>query len=111
MAGRGVSVRGRGARHPVPRLFRWDPLVDGLRARRFGWGEGADTARRLLASKFKGSTKKNNVNAWERFDDFRGRIGARALPASPDAVVRYMASLHDAGTCAPDTVGSYLAAI
>lgn len=91
--------------------MRWDRLVDDLRARRFGWGEGADTARRLVAAKFQGSTKRNYVNAWERLDDFCGRIGARALPASPEAVVRYMASLYDAGTCAPDTVGSYLAAI
>lgn len=61
--------------------------------------------------KYEGSTKRIYVNAWERFDEFCDRVGARALPASPEAVVRYMASLFDKGTCAPDIVGSYLAAI
>lgn len=42
---------------------------------------------------------------------FCDRVGARALPATPEAVVRYMGSLHDGGTCQPDTVSSYLAAI
>lgn len=64
-----------------------------------------------MSAKYQGSTKRNYVNAWERFDEFCDRVGARALPASPEAVVRYMASLFDKGTCAPDTVGSYLAAI
>lgn len=90
---------------------RWDRLVDGLRARRFGWGEGAVTARRLVSAKYQSSTKKNYVNAWERIDAFCQRVNARAMPASPETVVRYMASLYDGGTCAPDTVGSYLAAI
>lgn len=91
--------------------MRWDRLVDGMRARRFGWGEGAVTARRLVSAKYQGSTKKNYVNAWERFDAFCERVNARAMPASPETVVRYMASLFDGGTCAPDTVGSYLAAV
>lgn len=95
----------------MPRAERWDLLTRSLRCRRFGWGEGADTARRLVAAKYQGSTKGNYINAWERFVAFCDRIGARPLPAAPEAVVRYMASLHDGGTCAPDTVSSYLTAV
>eukprot|EP00170_Pyropia_yezoensis_P006587 contig_26870_g6608 len=72
---------------------------------------GADTARRLVAAKYQGTTKGSYINAWERFVAFCDRIGARPLPAAPEAVVRYMASLHDGGTCAPNTVSSYLTAV
>lgn len=92
-------------------MTRWNDLADRLRSRRFGWGEGADTARRLVSAKYQPSTKRNYVNAWERFVAFCDRVGARALPATPEAVVRYTGSLHDGGTSQPDTVSSYLAAI
>lgn len=68
-------------------------------------------ARRLIAATYRGSTKGKYLNAWERFENFCDRIGARVLPAAPEAVVRYMGSLLDGGTCAPDTVSSYLTVV
>lgn len=110
MAGGGVPVRPR-QRHQVPRLDRWHTLADGLRGRRFGVGEGAATASLLVKAKYQASTKRNYINAWERFVAFCDRTCARALPASPETVVCYMASLFETGTCQPDTIYSYLAAI
>lgn len=82
-----------------------------MRGRRFVVGEGAATAALLVRAKYQASTKQNYVNAWERFIAFCDRTCARALPASPETVVCYMASLFDSKTCQADTINSYLSAI
>lgn len=110
MAGGGIPFRER-RRNAIPRLERWHALADGLRAQRFGVGEGAATARLLVRAKYQPSTQRNYVNAWERFVNFCDRTCARALPASPETVVCYMASLFESKTCQPDTINSYLAAV
>jgi len=43
-------------------VTRWNELADTLRSRRFGYGEGADTARRLVSAKYQSSTKRNYIN-------------------------------------------------
>jgi len=74
----GVPLRGRVC-HPVPRETRWNELVDTLRSRRFGYCEGADTARRLVSAKYQSSTKRHYISLWERFVEICNRVGARAL--------------------------------
>lgn len=95
----------------MPRLARWRGLVDGLRQRRYGHGEGAPEARRLVAAKYQPTTMQRYVNSWEAFVDFCGRTGLRSLPAAPETVVRYMGTYLAAGTVKPETVNNYLAAI
>lgn len=85
--------------------------MDGLRAMRFGHGEGAVEARQLLAAKYQSSTMQRYVNAWEAFERFCLRNGLRALPAEPSTIVRYMGSYLAAGAVQPDTLYGYLAAV
>lgn len=110
VAGGGIPFRER-RRNAIPRLERWHALADGLRAQRFGVGEGAATARLLVRAKYQPSTQRKYFNACERFVNSCVRTCARALPASPETVVCYMASLFESKTCQPDTINSYLAAV
>lgn len=95
----------------MPCLVRWRGLVDGLRQRRCGRGEGALEARRLAAAKYQPTTMQRYVNSWEAFVDFCCRTDFCSLPAAPDTVVRYMGTYQAAGMIKPETVNNYLAAI
>lgn len=77
VAARGLLARAR-RRDRVARVDRWNILADGLRAQRFGVGEAAATAQRLVRAMCQIATKRDYVNAWERFAAFRDRTCARA---------------------------------
>lgn len=92
-------------------MTRWRDLTNHLYGFRFGHGEGAAEAQRLVDAKYQPTTQVRYLNAWEAFVAFCNRTALAALPAAPEAVVRYVGTYLASGSAAPDSVANYLTAI
>jgi len=90
---------------------RWRDFVRANVVGRLGGDAAARVAADLHVSSLTSDTAAKYDQHWRQFFSFCAATGRTALPATPDKVAAYLASLYSRGSVRPSSLQSYLSPI